>query len=287
MTVYNLGSINIDHFYQVPYLPAEGETIAAESYRSGLGGKGANQSVAAARAGSRVVHIGAIGAGGRWTVERLRGFGVDVTHVAELDGATGHAIIMVGATGENMIVIHPGANRAQAADHIRAALAQAGPQDTLVLQNETSAQVEAAEIATQKGMRVIYSAAPFDLAAVQVVLSHVSLLVLNAVEAAQLKAALGQIEGPDMLVTKGAEGAEWHSDSGETVTHPAFEVDAVDTTGAGDCFTGSVIAALDQGLPRDAALRYASAAAALQVTRPGTSEAMPTHDEVQAFLAVR
>ncbi|MHC0052048.1 ribokinase [Actibacterium sp. D379-3] len=285
MAIFNLGSINVDYFYEVPHLPARGETIAAPVHRVGLGGKGANQSVAAAKAGAQVFHIGAIGAGGGWVLDRMRGHGVDVTHVAEVDGATAHAVITVDPDGENTIVLFAGANAAQSEARIGAALAGAGPNDTLMLQNETSHQRIAARMAWDRGMRVIYSAAPFSLSAVQAVLPHVSILVLNEVEAEQLIAAAGLPDVPEMIVTKGAKGAGWTMKDGETVTVPAFRVQPVDTTGAGDCFIGSVAAGLDQGMGRADALRYAAAASALQVTRPGTSDAMPTRAEVLGFLA--
>ncbi|ARE40616.1 Ribokinase [Rhodovulum sp. P5] len=283
MTVYCLGSINADHVYSVPHLPVPGETIAAHGLTRGLGGKGANQSVAAARAGADVVHIGAVGPDGDWAVARLAGFGIDTAPVAVVEDPTGHAIINVGADGENAIVIYPGANLRQGDARIAAALAQAGPGDTLLLQNETSHQVQAACLAAAQGLRVIYSAAPFDLDAVASVLPHVSLLAVNAIEAAQLDAAFGAARGAEVIVTEGAQGACWRFDGGE-VRVPAFPVQAVDTTGAGDCFIGSVAAALDRGLDRAGALRFASAAAALQVTRLGTADAIPSRTEVEAFL---
>ncbi|MGC9368505.1 MAG: ribokinase [Paracoccaceae bacterium] len=284
MAVFTLGSVNVDHVYAVPHLPAPGETLAARALSTMLGGKGANQSVAAARAGAEVRHIGAVGADGRWAVEELAGFGVDATHVAEVDHPTGHAIISVDPAGENAILLFPGANRAQSGAAIARALAEARAGDSLLLQNETSHQAQAARIARDQGMRVVYSAAPFEVAAVQAVLPQLSLLVVNAVEAAQLRAALGEVTGPDLIVTHGAHGAEWIANSGETVTVPAFPVTPVDTTGAGDCFIGSLVAALDAGAGREEALRYAAAAAALQVTRAGTAQAMPSRDEVLAFL---
>ena len=285
MAVFTLGSVNVDHVYAVPHLPAPGETLAAHDLSTMLGGKGANQSVAAARAGAAVRHIGAVGADGRWAMEELASFGVDVAHVAEVSEPTGHAIISVDPAGENAILLFPGANRAQCGTAIARALAGGGPGDSLLLQNETSHQAEAAQIARDRGMRVVYSAAPFEVAAVQAVLPHLSLLVVNAVEAAQLRAALGDVAGPDLIVTHGADGAEWIANSGETVTVSAFAMSPVDTTGAGDCFIGSLVAALDAGAGREEALRYAAAAAALQVTRAGTAQAMPLRDEVLAFLA--
>lgn len=283
----NLGSINIDHVYRVPHLPEPGETLGAQSYGMGLGGKGANQSVAAARAGARILHIGAIGPEGHWARAAMADCGVDVTHIAKGEEPTGHAIIYVDAGAENVIVLYPGANRCVTGADVASALAEAGPGDSLLMQNETSAQVEAARLAAEKGLRVIYSAAPFDLEAVQAVLPHVSLLVMNEGEAAQLRAGLGSLPQVEMIVTKGAKGAEWLTPGAEPLVTPPFKVEPVDTTGAGDCFIGTLAAALDAGLGREEAMRRASAAAAIQVTRPGASEAMPTAEEVTAFLSDR
>lgn len=280
MAIWNLGSINIDHFYHLPHLPGPGETLAALSYVMGLGGKGANQSVAAARAGAKVHHIGAVGEADGAVLDRLAAEGIDTFHIARVPGATGHAIISIDAAGENCIVIHPGANMALEASAVTAALADAAKGDILLLQNETSCQVEAARAGRDRGLRVICSAAPFDLASVQAVLPFIDILCVNAVEAAQLRAALGEVSGTEIIVTLGAEGAEWRG----RARVPAFAVTPVDTTGAGDCFTGNIAAALDAGLSPEAAMRRAAAAAALQVTRHGTADAMPTAAETDAFL---
>lgn len=289
--IFNLGSINIDHFYRVPHLPAPGETLAASGYAMGLGGKGANQSAAAAKAGAKVAHIGAVGAEGIWARDRLQGWGVNVDHVAVVDGASGHAIINVDDGGENSIVLFPGANRAMPFDLVERALAGAADGDLLILQNETAHQAEAAALARAKGMQVLYSAAPFDVDAVRAVLGQVTVLALNAVEAEQLCAALGcgldQIDVPEILVTRGAQGAEWRSRAGGQATAAALKVAAVDTTGAGDTFAGYFAAGRDRGLAPQAALEWAGAAAALKVTRRGTADAIPTAAEVAAFLAGR
>ena len=286
--IYNLGSINIDHFYRVPHFPAPGETLAAGDYRMGLGGKGANQSAAAAKAGAKVRHIGAVGPEGAWTIERLAGWGVDTSAIARLETATGHAIINVDAAAENTIVLYPGANWAMPVEIVRTALADAGPGDLLILQNETAHQAEAAALARSRGMRVLYSAAPFDIAAVRAVLPHVTTLALNAVEADQLCAALDttldQIDVPELLVTRGAEGAEWRARDGSRAFAPARKVAAVDTTGAGDTFAGYFAAGRDRGMPPADALAWAGAAASLKVTRQGTADAIPTATEVEAFL---
>lgn len=288
MTVYNLGSINADHFYAVPHLPVPGETLAAMTLTTGLGGKGANQSVAAARAGADVVHIGAVGPEGQWAIERLARLGVDVSCIAAIETPTGHAIICVDPAGENQIVLYPGANRVISPAQLDV-LDDAGPGDWLMMQNETNLQAEAAERAHARGVKVVYSAAPFDVRAVQAILPHTDLLLLNAIEARQLAQALGvpvsDLPVSRIVVTKGADGAEWHErDSGETVSVPAFNVVPLDTTGAGDSFAGYLVAALAEGADAEAALRLASAAAAIKVTRAGTADAIPARAEVDEFL---
>lgn len=288
MTVFNLGSINVDHFYRVPHLPQPGETLAALDYMKGLGGKGANQSVAALRAGARVVHIGAIGEGDGWAAGQLALLGVDMGSISRVEGPTGHGLIVTDQAGENTIIVHGGANRAQSLPAIEVALAAGRAGDILLLQNETSHQVEAAKLAQDQAMRVFYSAAPFELAALKAVLPHVTHLLVNAVEAAALVAETGtelrDLPVQVVIVTRGAEGAEWIS-AGHCFHTPALKVTPVDTTGAGDCFAGSIAAAIDEGMTPEQAMRYAAAAAALQITRPGTAEAMPERTEVHAALA--
>ena len=278
--IYNLGSINADHTYRVPHLPAPGETIAALSISRGLGGKGANQSVAAALAGSEVCHIGAIGQDGDWALDALNGFGVATDRVMKVNAPTAHAIINVDAEGENAIVIFPGANQEQSLTQVESALADAKPRDILLLQNETNLQIEAAKLAQSIGMFVIYSAAPFSADAVANILPHIDLLVTNAVEAAELTVA----PQCHQIITRGADGADW-KEKDQIMHAPAFSVDPVDTTGAGDCFIGYVAAGLDQGLSPNEAMRLGSAASALQVQKIGTADAIPARAEVDLFLS--
>lgn len=311
MTVFNLGSINIDHVYRVAHLPRPGETLAAEDYARTLGGKGLNQTVAALRAGARVVHLGAIGAADGWTAAQLAVLGIDLGAVARVEAPTGHAVIAVDPAGENLIVIHPGANRRQDGAALAAALAGAQAGDCLLLQNETSHQVEAARLARERHLRVFYSAAPFEIAALRAVLPHVTHLLVNAGEAEEVAREMGALAGlpvEAVVVTRGAAGAEWIAARSAplsapvavplaapvavplavpAVAVPAVAVAAVDTTGAGDCFAGSLVAALDDGMQVEQALRYAAAAAAIAVTRPGTSAAMPHRGEVEALLAAQ
>ncbi|MEB8388887.1 ribokinase [Rhodobacteraceae bacterium KMM 6894] len=287
-TVYCLGSINADYSYRVPHMPRPGETLASESLTIGLGGKGANQSVAAARAGVSVVHIGAVGADGDWMRRALVQAGVDVGAVACVEGASGHGIILVDAGAENAIVVHGGANRLLTASQVEQALSHAGPGDWLMVQNETNCQVDAARVARGREVSVAYSAAPFDAEAARAMLPFTDLLILNSGEAVELSEALGC--GPEawpvpcVVITKGAEGAVWYQERAAPLHVPAIEVTPVDTTGAGDTFVGYAVAGLAEGMEVADALRRASAAAALMVTRMGTAAAIPTRDEVTAFL---
>ena len=286
MTIYNLGSINIDMVYQVPHLPVPGETLAAKIYSQGLGGKGANMSVAAARAAARVRHIGAVGADGRWAVERLLEYGVDTTHISEFSGVTGHAVINVDDAGENAIVLWAGANNLISTDQIGRALAEANTGDTLIMQNETSGQLDAAKMAKDLGLKVVYAAAPFDANAITLLLPYIDLLVLNEVEAQQLKMAIGKppeaLEIDNVIVTLGGDGCRWYANSAKLVTDfAAIKVDPIDTTGAGDTFTGYVVAGLDRGMVMERAIHLASQAGALMVTRLGTADVIPDLKEIQ------
>lgn len=289
MAIWNLGSINADMVYAVPHLPGPGETLAATELSQFLGGKGANMSVAAARAAAHVHHIGAVGADGRWAVERLTEYGVDTRQITEVAEPTGHAIIAVETSGENQILLFAGANRAISQDQLGLALSQAGAGDILVLQNETNAQVEAAKMGRELGLKVCYAAAPFDADAVQAVLPYLDFLILNEVEAAQLQEATGlapqDLPVAQVIVTLGADGARFFdTNTGENQDFPAFKVKAVDTTGAGDTFTGYVLAGMDRGLPMPQAIGQAMRAAAIMVTRRGTADVIPDLRDVQDTL---
>lgn len=289
MTVHCFGSINVDHVHRVAHFPAPGETLSDLGYDVGLGGKGANQGVAAARAGAATRFIGAVGADGGWTREKLAAAGVDVSAVSTLDAATGHAVIYVDPAGENSIVIHGGANQAITRDIIEAALDAAKPGDWWLTQNETNLVAESLAMAKERGLQTAYSAAPFDAQAAEAVLPHLDLLAVNEGEAKALRAHLGHDpDVPLMVTTLGATGVMMkHRDDSEGTMATAFKVSPVDTTGAGDTFIGSLVAAMDQGKPLNEAAKYAQAAAALSVTRPGAAEAIPTATEVFAFLEER
>lgn len=286
MTLYNLGSINTDYVYSLDHLPTPGETLSARDFQVNLGGKGVNISVAMMRAGADVCHIGAIGADDASVVAMLTQQGVDLGAIDKIAGVTGHAVVYVDAQSENQIVIVGGANQAISESHIRNSLADAGPGDWLVLQNETNANETGLKIAREKGMKVALVAAPFDARTLPDLILRVDLVSMNTSETAQFEQAVGQpfrdVSGPDFLMTYGAEGAEFVG-AHASARISSHRVEAVDTTGAGDTFFGSFLAKRAQGLSLDDALSYANAAAALQVQRKGAAIAIPSQEEVAAF----
>ena len=287
MTVFNLGSINIDLFYQVPHFPAAGETLTTLGQARMLGGKGANQSIALARAGMDVLHLGASSAEDKWLRKELEEAGVNIAHIQDSDHASGHAIVSVNPEGENQILLAPGANRDIDMDKACAALDQAQDGDWALLQNETNGADKFVAATRAKGLKLAYSAAPFDADVVLGLLPHTDLLVVNEGEAAALGTAIGKpietADLPHLVITLGGAGATYHGIDGD-IKQPAFAVEVVDTTGAGDCYLGYLLAGMAAGRTTKRCMAEAAAAAAIHVTRPGSGSAIPTRAEVDVFL---
>ena len=284
--ILNFGSINLDLVYQVPHLPAPGETLASTSYARFIGGKGINQSIAAARAGASVCHVGCLGPDGGWLRDQIECFGLSLDEITTVDTPTGHAVIFVDEMAENQIVLFGGSNQCFTSGQIEDALKRSKAGDWVLLQNEINLVPAIAREARSRGLNVAYSAAPFDANAVREVLDYVNLLALNEGEALALAEETGQhpaeLDIDHVLITKGAQGAELHS-SGQVVQQDSFFVEAVDTTGAGDTFLGAFMARFIDG-EASKALKFAAGAAALQVTRHGAAVAIPTSEEVDTFL---
>lgn len=295
----NLGSACVDHVYRVRELVAAGETVASLSHQIFPGGKGLNQSLAAAKAGATVHHIGAIGEDGALLREVLQASGVDVSGLVVRAGeASGHAVIQVNERGENAIVIAGGANRT-IGDLERAAVqALLGPGDWLLLQNEINELPLAFELCRDSGARLAFNLAPVDGREADYDLQRVDLLIVNEIEARALVpeeiAALddgpiavwlaGRYPGMDVVLTAGEAGL--HYASGEQlVQQPAIPVATVDETAAGDAFIGYLLAGLLEGAPMPLALKLAAAAGAQAVTRPGAASSIPERGAVEALLA--
>lgn len=286
MAIWNLGSINADIIYSIPHIPAPGETLSSTGRATFMGGKGANMSVAIARAGSRASHIGAIGPDGDWALQRLMEYGVDTRHIVQIETETAQAIIMVDPHGENAIILHPGANGEIPQTALQTAMAEAQTGDWFVTQNETNLQRTGAALAKKMGLKVAYAAAPFSAERVQSVLEYLDFLILNEIEAAQLTEATGKTPNAlgirDVVVTLGGDGADWFGPDGKQ-HFDAIPVTPIDTTGAGDTFTGYLLAGLDQDMPMAQAINLATKAGALMVTRQGTADVIPDLAEVRAF----
>ena len=266
--IYNVGSINIDLVYHLNSLPRAGETLSAHKVEQFLGGKGANQSVAVHRAGGDVIHIGAVGEDGDWALNEISNLGLSKTHITQLNGSTGHAVVMVDSHAENQIIIHSGTNASLKIEHVTRAL-KGENNPWLLMQNETNLSEEL----TTLNAKLAYSAAPFNAEKVKKLLPHLTLLALNEGEADALETSLKKdprtLNLPYLIITKGERGAElWMKH--HKIEQAAFPTNPIDTTGAGDTFLGSFIARLDKGDSPERAMRYASAASALP-SRPKRS----------------
>ena len=288
MTVFNLGSINLDYFYRLPHLISAGETLAANDYNIALGGKGANQSVALAKAGGNVFHIGAFGKKDELYLQELRNAGVNLEFVALLDMPSGHAIVMVDEkTGENQIILSPSANYNIEQVQIGKALQKANRSDWALAQNETCLVNSFLSLAKEQGLRICYSAAPFVAEQTAGLISLTDLLIVNEGEAEALsqfiEKDITKLGLPHLIITLGAKGARYVGEQGSFSVAP-FNVTAIDTTGAGDTFLGYVLADLSDGQTMQQAMSHASAAAALQITRQGALPAIPSRSEVNRFI---
>ena len=284
MRIFNFGSLNIDHVYRVNELVSPGATISASDYQQYCGGKGLNQSIALARAGASVVHVGVLGPDGDMLLQQLQADGVDTSMIRRIDAASGHAVIQVSDAGDNAIIIYPGANQRLSRAQIDAALQQAKSGDWVLCQNETSEVAYLLQAASKRGLYTACNPAPMTSAARDYPYHLLKLLLVNQSEAEALtgstdhNAMLAQLQQsyPDTIVmlTLGADGAVAFS-QGESFQQPAEQVNAEDTTAAGDTFCGYFLHALAQQRSLTQCLQQASHAAALCVQRAGAAVSIP------------
>ncbi|HML10055.1 MAG TPA: ribokinase [Stellaceae bacterium] len=280
------GSINVDLIVPVAQLPAPGETVLGSDYTLAAGGKGANQALAAQRAGAAVTMIGAVGRDSFADValSLLRRDGVDLDLVAESDRPTACAAITIDPKGENQIAVASGANLDAVAAQVPDRLLW--PETVLVLQREVPIAENAALIrrARERGARIVLSLAPAG-PITPARLEDIDVLIANEGEAATLTASSARRLRQALVVTRGAAGAVAYLPEGDEIVAPALPIDPVDTTGAGDTFAGVLAASLDLGLGLLAALRRASAAAALTCLAVGAQSATPDRAAIDAAVA--
>ena len=287
--IINFGSINIDHVYRVPHLVKPGETLSSLDLVTGLGGKGANQSAAIARAGVSVAHIGRVFTGDMWAVELLASTGVDTDNIELIEGASGHAIIQVDGQGENAIVLHGGANRGFSIADIESALNRNQQARYLLMQNETNLLAEAFELAHAKGIKIVLNPAPMTSNIKDLPLAKLDTLIVNQGEAEALcgVADIDQIikkmaalaPQTRVVVTLGADGAMLLV-NGEVTHINSPSVEVVDTTGAGDTFVGYFLAGVAEGMSDYDALQRVCVAGSIAVTRQGAIMAIPDISQV-------
>jgi len=287
MRLFNFGSLNIDHVYAVHEFVQPGQTIHAKSYQQFAGGKGLNQSIAAARAGMTVMHMGQIGTGGEQLLEQLDDCGVNTSLIQQVDDPTGHAIIQVVDCGENEIIVFGGANQTLPKQSINAALAMANEGDWVLCQNETNHVDYIIQKASELGLLVAFNPAPMTAAVKTYDLDNVHLLIVNHSEATALTGQ-SQVEAivdrlledypqTNMLLTLGAQGAVFANDS-QSISVPAEKVTAIDTTAAGDTFIGYFLASFANNDCQDSVescLKIACQAAALSVQKVGAADSIP------------
>jgi ribokinase len=292
------GSIGMDLLFGLPHLPAVGETVLTPAYTTAMGGKGANQAVAAARDGGRVRFVGSVGADsfGGAARSQLRVDGVDIAGLATVDAATCVASIWFDAQGRNQIAVASGANLKTTADALSPKMLASG--DWLVLQMEIPGHEvsKAVGLAKARRARVILNLAP-ALMIEEAALRQVDVLVLNEHEATQLSGHIGLPSGAPatlaspisrlldttVIVTLGPDGAVGAS-ADQAWRVWSMPVKAVDTTGAGDCFVGVLAAALDRGLEMQSAMRRACVAASMACTVVGAAPSFPTRAAIDSML---
>ena len=293
MNILNFGSLNIDYTYRVDRFVAPGETRQSRELVTGAGGKGLNQSVALAMAGATVYHAGLIGEGGAFLRKALSDSGVDCGYLAESAEPNGHAIIQLEDGGQNCILLYAGTNHALTEAYVDRVLAHFDAGDILLLQNETNLVGYLIEKAAAKGMRVALNAAPMTDEVKAYPLDKLTWLIVNETEGAALSgktdpqqiadAIVAQYPQLALVLTLGADGVVYRQGALELYV-PARRVEPVDTTAAGDTFTGFFLAAIADGSDAAYAMTFAAAAAALAIQKPGASASIPTLEEVLKAL---
>ncbi len=291
------GSINIDHTYEVPHIVHSGETISSTAYRTSWGGKGLNQAIALAKAGANTFLAAQMAQTDLPTLsEFCEPLHLDISRVYPVPYPTGHAMIQVDTSGQNCIVVAAGANDRITPETVQNALEGFGQGDMLLLQNEINLIPEILRSAKAKGIRIVLNPSPCTDEVSSWPLECVDLFLLNETEGQVLT---GKAEPEDILsilvtrypaaqivLTLGEKGSLFACGS-KRVSMAACQVQVVDTTGAGDTFTGYFLSGLLHGADVEVAMGMASCASAIAVSQPGAAQSIPELSKVQAFYRER
>lgn len=290
MKVLNFGSLNLDYVYTVEHMVMAGETLASEGMNTFCGGKGLNQSIALAKAGVPVFHAGMIGEEGKALLDTLQENGVNTRFVRQIPGKSGHTIIQVDKSGQNCILLYGGANRSMTREFVDEVLSAFEAGDMLLLQNEINELPYIIEKAWEKGMIIVLNPSPFNDSLKACDFSKISVFLLNEIEGWQIS---GEKE-PDKILdhlaelypdakavlTLGEAGSVYQDKTGR-YEQPCFPVKAVDTTAAGDTFTGYFLASVMEGMSVADGLRLAAKASSIAVSRKGAADSIPKREELE------
>lgn len=294
MRVLNIGSLNLDYVYQVDHIIRPGETEATGERSIFLGGKGMNQSCALAKAGVETYHAGLIGEDGTAFLDACEEYGVHADYIRTVHAPTGHTVIQLDKNAQNSILLFGGANQMLTKEYVDEVLSHFTAEDVLLLQNEVNLLPYIVDKAYEKGMQIALNPSPFNEKLRDVDFAKISIFLLNEVEGNQIT---GETEPEEILaelkvrfpaarimLTLGKDGSVY-ADGEQTIRQPIFPVKAVDTTAAGDTFTGYFLAGLAETLPMEEVLRRSAKAASIAVSRPGAVPSIPKREEVLAQLA--
>ena len=293
MKILNFGSCNIDYVYSLDHIVRAGETETTHGFEIFPGGKGLNQSIAAAKAGIKIYHAGCVGYDGNLLTDILSENGVDISYLSKISEKNGHAVIQVSNKGENSIFLYPGSNEMVSTDYIDNVLENFDSGDIILLQNEISNVDYIVEKAYQKNMCVILNPSPFNEKIDKIDLNKLTYVILNEIEIKEISGCSVPEKGLEhirnryknlkVILTLGIKGCIY-ADSECELYQPAFEVKAVDTTAAGDTFTGYFVAELSRGTQYPEILKIASAASAVAVSRKGAAPSIPDKSEVLSSM---
>ena len=298
MKILSFGSLNIDYVYKVSHFVKKGETLSAEELNVYTGGKGLNQSIALARAGVETYQAGAIGTDGMFLLEQLKEAGVKTDLVKILDDVrTGNAIIQNDDEGDNCIVLFGGANQAITKEQVDEVFKDFTNEDYLLIQNEINELSYIVEKAKEEGMKIILNPSPMNEKIMKLPLDQIDYFILNEIEAMQILemdkpeeidgkyiASLlhERFKDATIVLTLGSEGSVCISDD-EYVEQSIYKVKAIDTTAAGDTYTGYFIAGILNGKTIKESMDIASKASAIAVTRQGAAPSIPVLEEVEEY----
>lgn len=293
MKLLNFGSCNIDLVYSVDHIVKIGETEKISHIETFPGGKGLNQSVATAKAGATIYHAGYIGADGDLLEQTLIESGVNTQYLKRTEEKNGCAIIQVSADGDNSILIHAGSNQMITIEDIDAVLEHFDAGDCLLLQNEISHVDAIIQKAHKKGMLIFFNPSPVNEMLEKIDFHHITYLILNEVEVQSiaktndtriaLKTLRETYPALKIVLTLGEYGCIYADTMGE-IHQPSFQVPVIDTTAAGDTFTGYFLAETARGTKPPKALQIASAASAIAISRKGAAPSIPTLEEVLSIM---